>query len=109
MLRIHQILLLAYLSIRINGSSHVFFQYGRGVRQRDPLSPILFCIPEDVLSRGITRLVLGGILLLISSYRGISTNSHDFYVDDLIIFCKSNLKGLVALMELFEAYNEVSG
>ncbi|MCH94435.1 RNA-directed DNA polymerase (Reverse transcriptase), partial [Trifolium medium] len=54
----------ATLSISINGKLNGYFQCKKGVRQGDPLSPLLFCIAGDVLSRSITKLVVEGKLHL---------------------------------------------
>jgi len=52
----------AKLSICINGAQQDYFSCSRGVRQGDPLSHLLFCLAEDVLSRSLTKLMelLGG-------------------------------------------------
>ncbi|GAU22700.1 hypothetical protein TSUD_138230 [Trifolium subterraneum] len=75
----------------------------------DPLSPLLFCLAEDVLSRSISKLVLDGRLNLIKGTRKFNVPSHSFYADDLMIFCKGNLAGLKALKDLFGRYANESG
>jgi ribonuclease HI len=106
---IHVILKSAFLSISINGKSHGYFNCTRGVRQGDPLSPLLFCLAEDVLSRSISKLVSQGSLQLIKGTRKVSVPSHSFYADDLMIYCKGQLSGLRALNDLFAKYASESG
>lgn len=59
---ISSILHSAKISISINGAQHGYFNCKRAVRQGDPLSPLLFCITEEVLSRSIKKLVEKGKL-----------------------------------------------
>lgn len=97
------------LFILINGSPHNYIPCERGVRQGYPLSPLLFCIAKDVLRRSILKLRQKGDLKYISSPRGVTAPSYSFYADDLIIFCRVKMKGVCALMNLFDAYGECSG
>lgn len=57
----------SYLSILVNGSPSGYFSCSRGVRQGDPLSPFLFCLVQEVFSRGISSLVEYGALLRINA------------------------------------------
>lgn len=99
----------ATLSISINGSQNGYFNCKRGVRQGDPLSPLLFCIAEDVLSRAITHLVEKGKVSLISSSRHHNFPSHVLYADDVMVFCKGNIASVNALKDLFWTYATASG
>jgi hypothetical protein len=106
---IHTILQSAFLSVSINGKSHGYFNCTRGVRQGDPLSPLLFCLAEDVLSRHISKLVAEGKIIPIKGTRQVHVPSHSFYADDLMIFCKGNMNGLRELKCLFNSYALESG
>lgn len=84
----------AKLSISINGKALGFFNCKRGLGQEDPSSPLPFCLAEDVLSRGISKLDVDGKLHLMSGPRGFAMPSHVLYVDDVTIFCKASHKSL---------------
>lgn len=99
----------AKLSFLVNGKSEGFFACKKGVRQGDPLSPLLFCLAEDVLSRGISKLVDSGLLNTILGPRNLTSPSHVLYADDVLAFCKRNKIGLEALMNLLKDYAQASG
>lgn len=106
---IKTILASATLSISINGAQQGYFSCSRGVRQGHPLSPLLFCLAEEALSRGIEKLVEEGKVKLITSSRNLQMPSHCFYADDIMIYCKGNIESLEALRDLFTKYANSAG
>ena len=52
------------LSILVNAKAVDLFSCSRGSRQGDPLSPLLFCLAEDVLSCALSDAQSGGTFLL---------------------------------------------
>jgi len=106
---IKNILSSAKISIAINGKLHGFFSCTRGVRQGDPLSPLLFCLVEEVMSRSITKMVREGHLKLIIGSRDNLVPSHILYADDIMIFCKGINSNIQNLTDLFIKYAQVSG
>ncbi|XP_026399755.1 uncharacterized protein LOC113295639 [Papaver somniferum] len=70
----------ARISILLNGIPDGFFSINRGLRQRDPLSPLIFFLIEDVLSRNISKL-----------------------------FIQGNMKSVRNLIKLLEIYQHASG
>ncbi|KAK1575154.1 hypothetical protein Q3G72_003072 [Acer saccharum] len=87
--------------------SMCFRSLSTGVRQRDPLSPLLFCLAEDVLSSEVFQ-VFSGSMKFISSPRGCIPPSHVLYADDIMIFCKADVRSLKNLATFLDSLGQAS-
>ncbi|XP_026378404.1 uncharacterized protein LOC113272822 [Papaver somniferum] len=83
------------------------FQNYRGLHQGDPISPLIFVLIEDVLSRNITKLFRNKKMTHMVTRGGVSP-SHLFFADDIMIFCKDNTKSLHNLVDLLGKYQRAS-
>ena len=99
-------------SVLVSGSPAGFFQTYRGLRQGDPLSPLLFILVMEALSRLIQRGVRGGLLdgfeVGDDCRRRISV-SHLLYADDTLIFCGAEERQLYNLRCILLCFEAVSG
>jgi hypothetical protein len=77
-------------SVLVNGSPEGFFGSSRGLRQGDSLSPLLFLLIMEVLSRLLQKTEEAGLI------RGFQAGmlggnevriSHLLFADDTIVFC----------------------
>lgn len=93
----------------INGDPIGFFPSNRGLRQGDPLSPSLFIIASEVLSRGLNHLHATIPSVGYSSVSGCPIVSHLSFVDDVIIFCNGNRRSLLRHKSLLADYEKSSG
>ncbi|XP_058783724.1 uncharacterized protein LOC131658449 [Vicia villosa] len=92
---IDKILKSAHLSVNINEVLYGYSNCSRGVRQEDPLSPLLFCLVEE--------------LDLIKGPNNIIVPSHILYADNAFIFCRGKFSNIKNLIYAFEEYATVSG
>lgn len=98
-----------WYSIIINGKRHGFFHSTRGLKQGDPLSPALFILGAEVLSRSLNKLhnnpEYHGFFM---EPRGPQVNQLSF-VDDIILFTSGRQKTLRLIMKTLKIYEETSG
>lgn len=91
----------------INGEESEFFSHKRGLRQGDPLSPMLFLIAADVLQRMITR--VNGTLDMPISPKLESPILAFQYADDTAIIAHADLTTMVTLKLILRLFSKVSG
>ena len=99
----------AHLSVLINGAPEGYFPCSQGVRQGDPLSPLLFCIAEEALSCLLTHSTSTGMLSPLFIGRDISFPSHLLYADDVIIFCRATFSNCREILHILNRYKNWSG
>lgn len=95
-------------SLVINGEPTTFFQDKQGLRQGDPLSPLLFTLVMEYLSR---------IFLLAA--RDPSFRHHPYckplnmvslaFADDLLVFCKGQDFSVSKLNAVLDRFGRTSG
>ncbi|XP_073037198.1 uncharacterized protein [Primulina eburnea] len=95
-------------SVNINGSLTGFFGSTRGLRQGDPLSPLLFILGAEYLSRGLDRLYRQFPAIRYRSGCDLPI-SHLAYADDIIIFATGGTREMNNLMDFLHHYEKCSG
>jgi hypothetical protein len=95
-------------SILINGSASSFFKVDRGVRQGCPLSPLLFLLVVECLSRFLNEAKTTG------NFRGIKISpglhiSHLLFVDDILIFCDGSRRDTENICDGLTLFKQAMG
>ena len=93
----------------INGALYGFFKSSRGLRQGDPLSPVLFVIGTEVLSRGLNNMALQLGFLGFKVLTDYPVVTYLAFVDDVLIFANGSITALKNIMQVLNAYQESSG
>ncbi|KAL5703663.1 hypothetical protein ACHQM5_022190 [Ranunculus cassubicifolius] len=106
---VHQCLSSITFRVMINGTPSEEFKSTRGIRQGDPLSPYLFIIMAESLSRLVIKGEQEGVVSGIKIRRKGPAISHLLYADDLILFCKASLDEAGNLLDILKRYCGDSG
>ncbi|XP_071928157.1 uncharacterized protein [Coffea arabica] len=86
-----------------------FFKSTRGLRQGDPISPALFVIGEEVLSRSLNALAVHRSFRPFKVPNGCPMVTHLAYADNVVIFT-SGLKASMQLVKMVvDGYCSLSG
>lgn len=83
--------------------------FSRGVKQGDPLSPLLFIIGAEALSRSLNLLNEEDKFIGYGLPRWSNRINHLSYADNTILFCSTNKRSVKMMMKVLRNYERVSG
>lgn len=93
------------ISVIVNGSPTNEFSPNRGLRQGDPLSPLLFNLVGEVLSKLLNEVNKRKIFNIINLLGCGMELTHIQYADDVILFIdneETSIKGIKQVLQCFE-------
>ncbi|GJY05669.1 RNA-directed DNA polymerase, eukaryota [Tanacetum coccineum] len=90
------------------GSPTEEFQFGKGLKQGDPLSPFLFILIMESLHLSVQRVVDEGMFHGIN-LGGVVNLSHMFYADDAVFVGQWSESNISTLVHVLECFHRVSG
>ncbi|KAL5539544.1 hypothetical protein UlMin_045645 [Ulmus minor] len=97
------------LTLMLNGAPAHNFSPKRGLRQGDPLSPYLFILAMEVLSRLINQKVEASLISGFRISRHTPPIHHLFFADDIFLLCKCTLNEANHLKDCLDRFCSWSG
>lgn len=95
--------------IELNGERGEFFRSYKGLRQGDPLSPILFNLVADALSAMLTRAGSTGVIQGLVPHLIDGGLTHLQYADDTVLFLQFSPKNLRNARLILTCFELMSG
>uniref|UniRef100_A0A2N9ELX8 Reverse transcriptase domain-containing protein n=1 Tax=Fagus sylvatica TaxID=28930 RepID=A0A2N9ELX8_FAGSY len=99
-------------SVLVNGSPEGFFGNSRGLRQGDPLSPLLFLLVMEVLSKMFKKSEEAGLIcgFMAGVLGGSEVRiSHLLFADDTIVFCDAVPQQVMHIRKVLSCFEAVTG
>ena len=98
--------------VLVNGFPAGFFGSSRGLRQGDPLSPLLFLLIMEVLSHIMKKIEEGGLIQGFHVGSNNSTDiriSHLLFADDTILFCEASREQILSIRLVLICFQAFTG
>ncbi|XP_017239669.1 uncharacterized protein LOC108212453 [Daucus carota subsp. sativus] len=99
----------ARISVLINGSPSREFIPERGLRQGDPLSPLLFNLVGEVLHCMLSKAERVGLFQGVNLGNNGDTVSHLQYADDTVLFIRDDTESIKGIKRVLIAFELLSG
>ncbi|KAJ0836378.1 putative RNA-directed DNA polymerase [Helianthus annuus] len=99
----------AKASVLINGSPTYEFQFQKGVRQGDPLSPFLFIIGMEALSSMLHKAKELNLFKGFNCPNSGPTLSHLFFADDALVIGEWSIENALNMARILRSFYVVSG
>nr|CAD1844395.1 unnamed protein product [Ananas comosus var. bracteatus] len=94
-------------AVLLNGTPGASFPCRKGLRQGDPLSPLLFILCIDVLYRMLQAVADSGYLTVLA-VEDVNLLTLQF-ADDVLIFFDGSIKSATTIMVILQAFSKCSG
>ena len=101
------LLAISSTQILLNGSPGDRIEHRRGLRQGDPLSPMLFILVMDVLYHMVKKASEEGLLQPLS--RRALQHRISLYADDVVIFLQPSASDIRITLDILQLFGEASG
>jgi len=94
--------------INVNGQQGNAFEEGRGLKQGDPLSPLLFVLSMEYFTRLMKIAGNHPQFFYLPNCKQIKLN-HLMFADDVILFCKAHPPTLHIIMNTLQNFQQLAG